>query len=439
MYYLIILFFFIFYGISQAGELWTKYDISDSVTSITGYGNFIWAGTNSGLIRINRLDGLTKKYTINNGFPSNKVTSVCSDENGVIYVALIDSIRNQNNNVDAYILSLHDDTITDYSLISGLRNDIFYPYKDIGSTNEEVSFIIPSINNIFLGVNLGLWPGGHGINLMIAVIKFDGTNWLTVYNKSVFYDMAQDTERLLIYNIFINPYNLAYPFTVITDKSTGKLKNISYDKNSEWDMYFLSNQADYIEGSNKTTYTPENSGLTGIINVMAIDKNYTKWFGCNDSTALVSYDNKTWNSYIHDDWNNSTIIKFLEVDDDNCVWVVTSKPAGLYRFNPNAITAVEAESITPLTFTLSTAYPNPFNASTTISFTLNKPEKVNLAIYNLAGQKVRELAAGDYSAGSHTAVWDGCDNNGTSVSSGVYLARMESGGVSKVVRMAMVK
>ena len=175
--------------------------------------------------------------------------------------------------------------------------------------------------------------------------------------------------------------------------------------------------------------------------IPVINKN-NKWFVVYDvmstSWCLLKFDDINYTSYKCPNISYTSKITYLYTDGQDYIWVGTSGN-GLYRFDANNATAVETEKQTPSSFTLSTAYPNPFNASTTISFTLNEPGKVNLAVYNLAGQKVREIAAGNYSEGGHTAVWDGKDDSGNAVSSGVYLARMESGGASKVVRMAMVK
>jgi hypothetical protein len=82
---------------------------------------------------------------------------------------------------------------------------------------------------------------------------------------------------------------------------------------------------------------------------------------------------------------------------------------------------------------LSQNYPNPFNPSTTIEYTLHRKEHVEITIYNLLGQKVRVLVDELKPAGVHRANWDGQDENGQYVASGIYLYRLENGdlGVSK--------
>ena len=69
-------------------------------------------------------------------------------------------------------------------------------------------------------------------------------------------------------------------------------------------------------------------------------------------------------------------------------------------------------------------YPNPFNPSTTIKYSLASDSHSELAIYNLKGQKVRQLYSGNQAKGTFSVVWDGMDNNGRSVASGVYFYRL---------------
>lgn len=90
MYYLLFLFLLFINNVS-AEELWTKYNLNKDINSISNYGEYIWIGTNSGLIRLNRLDSSIKIYTTKDGLPSNIVTSVCTDNNGLVYIGLRDS------------------------------------------------------------------------------------------------------------------------------------------------------------------------------------------------------------------------------------------------------------------------------------------------------------------------------------------------------------
>ncbi|MDP8231743.1 MAG: FlgD immunoglobulin-like domain containing protein [Candidatus Zophobacter franzmannii] len=71
-----------------------------------------------------------------------------------------------------------------------------------------------------------------------------------------------------------------------------------------------------------------------------------------------------------------------------------------------------------------TNYPNPFNPKTTISFNLTVGDKVELIIFNVRGQRVKELLNDDMKQGTNTVVWDGTDDYGNNISSGVYFFRV---------------
>lgn len=90
-------------------------------------------------------------------------------------------------------------------------------------------------------------------------------------------------------------------------------------------------------------------------------------------------------------------------------------------------------------FALHQNYPNPFNPSTTIRFSLPTSEAVHIAVYDLAGRVVKTLASQRYPAGSHTVAWDGTDNSGNTVSSGVYFYRMSAGAFSDAKKLVFMK
>jgi Tol biopolymer transport system component len=93
----------------------------------------------------------------------------------------------------------------------------------------------------------------------------------------------------------------------------------------------------------------------------------------------------------------------------------------------------------PVGFALTGNYPNPFNPSTTISFSLPASGDVILSVYDITGRKVRELVNGPLGAGSHSVAWDGRDERGKAVSSGVYISRLTRGGNAVSRRMVLMK
>ena len=99
---------------------------------------------------------------------------------------------------------------------------------------------------------------------------------------------------------------------------------------------------------------------------------------------------------------------------------------------------VSSETL-PNRFGLKQNYPNPFNPTTEIAFTLDQTADVNLSIYNMLGQKVRTLTNGSKNAGTHTLQWNGLDEMGQNVSTGIYLYRLTSGSKSITKKMAFMK
>jgi len=98
------------------------------------------------------------------------------------------------------------------------------------------------------------------------------------------------------------------------------------------------------------------------------------------------------------------------------------------------------DPVTPvLATTLKGNYPNPFNPTTTISYSVRENTPVSIEIYNVKGQKVRNLVKSVKEAGEHTVVWNGTDDNGRAVSSGVYYFKMNAGKYSSTKKMIMMK
>ncbi|HPU84281.1 MAG TPA: FlgD immunoglobulin-like domain containing protein [Candidatus Latescibacteria bacterium] len=92
--------------------------------------------------------------------------------------------------------------------------------------------------------------------------------------------------------------------------------------------------------------------------------------------------------------------------------------------------------LTPAQVALSVS-PNPFNPRCTIGFGCSEPAHVRLAVYTVTGQFVRELAAGPRDTGNYSVVWDGRDQSGAPMASGVYLVRLDAGSSRKLARVVL--
>ncbi len=93
----------------------------------------------------------------------------------------------------------------------------------------------------------------------------------------------------------------------------------------------------------------------------------------------------------------------------------------------------------PLTPTLNQNYPNPFNPATAIAYELTAPGLVSLIVYNLTGQKIRTLVNEAKPAGEYTALWDGRDDAGNSLSSGTYFYQLQAGDYVSTLKSILLK
>ena len=107
--------------------------------------------------------------------------------------------------------------------------------------------------------------------------------------------------------------------------------------------------------------------------------------------------------------------------------------------NVGPVGVEESSDNLPTSFSLMQNYPNPFNPSTQISFALPRQSEVNLAVYDLLGRQVKILASGRMNAGVHTVVWDGTDQTGKTVTSGVYFYSIKAGDNTEIRRMVLMK
>ncbi len=121
----------------------------------------------------------------------------------------------------------------------------------------------------------------------------------------------------------------------------------------------------------------------------------------------------------------------------------TPKFAMCKQFTPPCDIALPVEGNAdlnlPTKYELSQNVPNPFNPSTTIQFAIPKSGNVKVEVFNMLGQKVRTLLDDYEKAGYKRVEWDGNDQNGSSVASGVYLYRMSSGDFTETKKMLLLK
>jgi predicted esterase len=131
---------------------------------------------------------------------------------------------------------------------------------------------------------------------------------------------------------------------------------------------------------------------------------------------------------------------------DHFIWSQSYDDPILHRWlfsqkketSPVKVTSKTTRAI-PALYNLYDNYPNPFNPETTIHFQIPKSSHVVLKVYNLLGQEIRTLTEEPLASGYHKVLWDGNDNKGKLVASGLYLYMMRAGQFSQTKKMILVR
>lgn len=132
--------------------------------------------------------------------------------------------------------------------------------------------------------------------------------------------------------------------------------------------------------------------------------------------------------------NNCRVIVFVQNSTDKKVQNAE------YKDVTDVPTSVgELVNGVPTTFGISQNYPNPFNPATTFDYAVSQHSFVSLKVYNLLGQEVRTLVSEDKGIGVYKAEWDGRDNVGREVPSGMYMYKMIAGSFAETKKMLLLK
>jgi len=132
----------------------------------------------------------------------------------------------------------------------------------------------------------------------------------------------------------------------------------------------------------------------------------------------------------------SEVLSFANPSDDWLGLIIYNKNdlGGNYRVRVGDQVLVGVDDGPPATFSLR-AGRNPSSGDAPLNFSLEREGEAQLAIFDLQGRKLRSVAEGRYSSGSHKATWDGRDDAGNMLSAGVYMARLQSGGKVETVKL----
>ena len=432
------------FSITPSRFSWTKVVDSIPVQCLTAVGEDIWYGVEDGLYRMNRYTGaIVKKYTMGYGLVGNDVRMMEVDRHGVLWVyAIFEQVVNHWG-----LSRFNGDSWTNYTIENGLID------------RRIVDMIFDNENNLYVA---GYRPGD---NIRGFLQRFDGSNWESIIAGDKEGDrtisaLAVDDDN----NVWmgIHGFQDAYEhwklygglkkfdgrnFQVwhgLDGVPRGDVRTMTCDHEgilwaTAGDLY--ENNIWCFDKNTWTVYLPEDVGFefnthTDSTPIIFVDRHNVKWFGMK--SGLIRFDGTVWSCYIPpEEWGEGSCITDLKADVDGVLLVGTN--TGVYRFDDGVFTGIEHSESIPEDFRILSNYPNPFNPSTTIFFTLPSSGFTNLTIYNIMGQKVRELIAGTMRAGSHSITWDGTDYNGNDLAAGLYLSRLESGSMVLTGKMVLLK
>ncbi|MGB8657180.1 MAG: FG-GAP-like repeat-containing protein [Candidatus Zixiibacteriota bacterium] len=166
----------------------------------------------------------------------------------------------------------------------------------------------------------------------------------------------------------------------------------------------LTNVAVYLSGDRKDTVFTDSSGNYAFVGLplgnYCVFRDPAHFQYCFSSLSSDTFE--------------INFVGFTEVDESN-----QQTPSDRFELFPN--------------------YPNPFNPSTTITYSLPSDQEVKLTVYNLRGEKVRELVNGFQTRGQKSIIWDGRNAQGKEVATGIYFCRLQAKGGYKTRTMVLVK
>jgi flagellar hook assembly protein FlgD len=93
----------------------------------------------------------------------------------------------------------------------------------------------------------------------------------------------------------------------------------------------------------------------------------------------------------------------------------------------------------PTSFAIQNNYPNPFNPTTTVKYQIPENTHVRLVVYNMLGQRVRTIVDQPREAGYYSVQWDGKNDYGVSITSGIYVYRIQAGSFVAARKMNLIK
>jgi photosystem II stability/assembly factor-like uncharacterized protein len=266
-----------------------------------------------------------------------------------------------------------------------------------------------------------LWSGGESGFLQPFILKSNdlGENW-----QENWINVGGDNA---CYSCVVDPFNS----DVVYIGMEGRIIKTT-DGGNNWATIYSPLDYPYFYGIAINRYFSNIIYASGLINAP-------------DPQNLVlhkSQDNgSSWSTIIEGSAGEKGVLDLLLVSGNNIdTLFLATFGAGVYRYE-ETLTNVKTADNSQIykSILIKQNYPNPFNPSTTISFDLPTECIVSVNIYDITGRQIKTLASSRYPAGSHRIQWDGRDNSGNAVASGIYIYRIQAGNYLQSKKMILLK
>lgn len=311
------------------------------------------------------------------------------------------------------LISILHQSVSGPELITVMSQEYFY--SDIDNRLEYVSSAMLmdfERFDIYMRVHLDWDAMGR---VQTATMQFgDGIDWVDAYKTVISYHPSDQSDYqtymdFLISQVTFGEHELNHLASQI--KVQEELEYYMNEDTLEWDT----------EGKYEYSYDA---------NLRLLQTNYYM--------APMEWDSKEdWELVSREDFTYDAAGNMTEwlISD---VFFTEIEPSSRTLYTYSELTS-NPEGATPLRPTSLSVFPNPFNPNTTIAFDLPKAEKVEIAVFNLKGQKVRTLLNDNKSAGKHQVNWDGKDDSGHPLSSGIYFLKLNAGQETNTKKLILQK
>lgn len=172
-----------------------------------------------------------------------------------------------------------------------------------------------------------------------------------------------------------------------------------------------------------------------VLDLFSGSRNGEMFYFKNDGNNISPIWSLITNQFIHDNFGGNTFPCFFDIDNDtDSDLFLGNVKGGLYFYLNSMITSVAEWELTPVDNYSIAAFPNPFNPSTRIKYSIPDNGFVNLSVYNLLGEKIAQLVNEIKTAGEYESEFDG-----SGLASGVYIAKLVSNNNHHTIKMILTK